>query len=122
MENNYSSDMFDIVIADTIGACTPKRVQEVLEYVPMSNYMGVHLHTDSRFEDVVGILLDRGIRKFDSSMLGIGGCPYAKSDAAKGVGNISTLPLVKFLHSNGYDTGIDMDALEYANKMVRYWM
>ena len=51
--------------------------------------------------------LECGIRKFDASIGGLGGCPFAPGAA----GNLATEDLVSLLHQAGFDTGIDLDAL-----------
>jgi len=58
--------------------------------------------------------LDLGIRQYESSIAGLGGCPFAPG----ATGNICTEDLVYLLHESGYDTGIDLDALIGVAKRV----
>ncbi|MEG2299378.1 MAG: hydroxymethylglutaryl-CoA lyase, partial [Acinetobacter sp.] len=58
--------------------------------------------------------LEQGIRVFDSSIAGLGGCPYAKGAS----GNVSTEDLYYLLSNMGYDTGIDLDALMIASQNI----
>jgi hydroxymethylglutaryl-CoA lyase len=101
----------EIVLADTVGLCDVETVQRVLEAIEDKEFIGVHLHvrgTPQLFESVVDEILKSGIIRFDTSLFGIGGCPYAKEL----IGNVSTIPLVKYLHQKGYQTGIHVDKLE----------
>lgn len=74
----------------------------------LSNYLGLHLHSDGYFEELIDIGLKNNIYKYDSSLLGIGGCPFSKS---KNIGNIPTTQLIKYLHSLGYITNMDVNEL-----------
>jgi hydroxymethylglutaryl-CoA lyase len=103
----------EIVLADTVGICDVESMRGVLEAIEDKEFIGVHLHvkgTPQLFESIVDEVLDKGIIRFDTSLFGIGGCPYAKEL----IGNVSTIPLVKYLHKKGYQTGIDIDKLEKA--------
>ena len=101
----------EIVLADTVGICDVESMRGVLDAIEDKEFIGVHLHvkgTPQLFESIVDEVLDKGIIRFDTSLFGIGGCPYAKEL----IGNVSTIPLVKYLHRKGYKTGIDIDKLE----------
>lgn len=99
-------------LGDTTGMATPRRVHEVLdalhaEGVP-SHTVGLHFH-NTRGTGLANVLagLDRGVTRFDASIGGLGGCPYAPGAS----GNIVTEDLVHMLDDMGIDTGIDLDAL-----------
>ena len=98
-------------VADTIGVGTPRRVQAALEralkHYPMSEVSG-HFH-DTYGQALANILacLELGIHTFDTSIAGLGGCPYAKG----ATGNVATEDVVFMLHGMGIATGLDLDAL-----------
>jgi len=102
---------YEISLGDTIGVGTPgaiaKMLDEVLKVAPADKF-AVHTH-DTYGQALANILcsLDYGIRTFDSSIAGLGGCPYAPG--AKG--NVATEDVVYMLHGSGYDTGIDLNEL-----------
>ena len=98
-------------VADTIGVGTPRKVQRALE--------ATHQHYDidhicGHFHDTYGqalsntlAALQMGVWNFQSSVAGLGGCPYAKG----ATGNVATEDVVYLLQGMGIDTGIDLDAL-----------
>ncbi|MBQ0933232.1 hydroxymethylglutaryl-CoA lyase [Ideonella sp. 4Y16] len=106
-------------VADTIGVGTPLKVQRALE-AALQHYP---LHEVSgHFHDTYGMALANvhaslqlGIRTFDTSVSGLGGCPYAKG----ATGNVATEDVVYLLHGLGIDTGIDLDALIDAGQFIR---
>ena len=114
LARNYSKNRFDIVLADTVGNCDVETIQTVLDAIEDKEFIGVHLHVKAEFERLLDILLENKIYKFDSSLLGIGGCPYAEEL----IGNVSTLPLVKYLHKKGYHTGVNVEVLEKASQEI----
>ena len=78
--------------------------------------MALHLHdTGGRALENVAAGLAAGIRVFDSSAAGLGGCPFAPGAP----GNVATEALVRFLHAEGFATGVDPDAVERAGLAVR---
>jgi hydroxymethylglutaryl-CoA lyase len=98
-------------IADTIGVGTPRRVQAAMEralkHFPVHEVSG-HFH-DTYGQAVANVYacLEMGIHHFDTSVAGLGGCPYAKG----ATGNVATEDVVFMLHGMGIATGIDLDAL-----------
>jgi hydroxymethylglutaryl-CoA lyase len=98
-------------IADTIGVGTPRRVQAVMEralkHYPMTELSG-HFH-DTYGQALANILacLEMGIQRFDTSIAGLGGCPYARGAS----GNVATEDVVFMLHGMGIATGLDLEAL-----------
>jgi hydroxymethylglutaryl-CoA lyase len=107
---------YQVSISDTIGAGTPRQTQRILELflaeIPPEK-IAMHMH-DTRGTALANILvgLEMGIRNFDSSVGGLGGCPYAPGAA----GNIATEDLVYMLHGMGIGTGIDLERLVEAGK------
>ena len=111
----------DISICDTTGMATPILVQQVsraiMAELPEVRF-ALHLH-NTRGLGLANVLagLDAGIRRFDSSVGGLGGCPFAPG----ATGNICTEDLVYLLAECGYQTGIDLEkAIAVALKMERY--
>jgi isopropylmalate/homocitrate/citramalate synthase len=99
----------EIVFADTIGVGVPRQVRELLaggaQLLPR---MGVHLHNtrNTGFANAYAAL-EAGATVFESSVGGLGGCPFAP----RATGNIATEDLVYLLEGEGVDTGVDLDAL-----------
>ena len=98
-------------VADTIGVGTPRKVQAALEralkHYPLAEVSG-HFH-DTYGQALANIhaSLQMGIRTFDTSIAGLGGCPYAKG----ATGNVATEDVVFMLQGMGIATGLDLDAL-----------
>ena len=110
-ELNLKPENLDIVLCDTIGNADHNDINHVLKYIDkdLIDYYALHLHSDSNFYSLIDVGLLYNICKYDSSLLGIGGCPFAKK---KCVGNISTYELVKYLHDNNYKTNLDLELLK----------
>lgn len=95
-----------IIIADTIGAANPAQVRQVLhevsQVVPVEK-VSCHFH-DTRGMALANILaaVDCGVREFDSSIGGLGGCPFSPG----ATGNVATEDVALMLHSMGYETGL----------------
>jgi hydroxymethylglutaryl-CoA lyase len=105
-------------IADTIGVGTPTQVQAVmaraLKHYPLVEVSG-HFH-DTYGQALANIYacLEMGIHTFDTSIAGLGGCPYAKG----ATGNVATEDVVFMLRGMDIDTGIDLDALVDAGAYI----
>jgi hydroxymethylglutaryl-CoA lyase len=105
-------------VADTIGVGTPPKVQKALE-AALQHYaiddISGHFH-DTYAQALANTLisLQMGIWQFDTSVAGLGGCPYAKG----ATGNVATEDVVYLLHGLGIDTGIDMDKLVDAGQFI----
>ncbi len=126
-KNNLSNENFDIVIADTVGMCDENRMKELLELNKDNKYLGLHLHflsemknerLEQKFEKVVDIALNLGVEKFDTSLLGIGGCPYAKKKEGEIIGNLSTVPFIRFLEKKGLVTNLYKEQLESIEEQI----
>lgn len=107
----------EIVIADTIGAAAPAQVAALLRVLTQSiplDRLAVHFH-DTRGMGVANAYaaLEAGVRRFDASVGGIGGCPFAPGAA----GNLATEDLVMLADQCGFTTGIKLDALLLAVDM-----
>ncbi len=113
----------EIVIADTIGSAAPGQVKERLGalggVVPI-NQLAVHFH-DTRGMGVANAwaALEAGVRRFDASVGGIGGCPFAPGAA----GNVATEDLVLMAERSGFATGIELyrllDAIDFAEAQLQ---
>jgi hydroxymethylglutaryl-CoA lyase len=105
-------------IADTIGVGTPRRVQAVmaraLKHYPLAQLSG-HFH-DTYGQALANVLacLEMGVQRFDASVAGLGGCPYARG----ATGNVASEDLVFMLRGMDIDTGIDLDALVDAGDFI----
>lgn len=98
-------------VADTIGVGTPRKVQKALEAT--LQHFGIDA-VSGHFHDTYGqalsntlAALELGVWNYQSSVAGLGGCPYAKG----ATGNVATEDLVYMLHGMGIETGIDLDLL-----------
>ncbi|TSE29800.1 hydroxymethylglutaryl-CoA lyase [Tepidimonas charontis] len=105
-------------IADTIGVGTPLKVQRAFE-AALAHYDLDHV--SGHFHDTYGqalantlAALQMGVWNFQSSVAGLGGCPYARG----ATGNVATEDVVYLLHGLGIDTGIDLDALVDAGAWI----
>src|SRR5205085_11462427 len=105
-------------IADTIGVGTPKRVQaamaRALKHYPVSEVSG-HFHdTYGQALSNIYACLEMGIHRFDASVAGLGGCPYAKG----ATGNVGTEDVLFLLRGLGIETGVDLDRLVDAAEFI----
>jgi hydroxymethylglutaryl-CoA lyase len=107
-----------VTLSDTTGMATPTNIRALVRRIRADmpeTVFGLHLH-NTRGIGLVNVLagLDEGIRRFDSSVGGLGGCPFA----AGATGNICTEDLLFLLHECGYETGVDLEgAIEVAHRM-----
>ncbi len=114
----------EIVLADTIGAASPVQVQTLLSallgHIETSR-LGMHFH-DTRGMALANAwaALELGVRRFDASIGGLGGCPFAPGAS----GNVATEDLVLMAQQCGFATGIDLQgllrAVALAQQMVGY--
>ncbi|MFZ5548773.1 MAG: hydroxymethylglutaryl-CoA lyase [Pseudomonadota bacterium] len=106
-------------VADTIGVGTPHKVQRALEaalkHYPLEEVSGHYHDTYGQALSNVYASLELGIASFDTSVSGLGGCPYAKG----ATGNVATEDVVYLLHGLGIETGIDLDKLIDAGVAIR---
>ena len=102
---------YEISLGDTIGVGTPGRTRDMIEAVarriPLKKIAGHYHDTFGMAAANIYASLQMGIGIFDSSVAGLGGCPYA----AGASGNVATEDVVWLLSGLGIDTGIDLDAL-----------
>lgn len=109
---------YEISLGDTIGSGTPARMQTMIHAVnnevPITE-LAVHCH-DTYGQALANIYaaLQLGISTVDSSIAGLGGCPYAKGAS----GNVASEDVVYMLHGLGIATGVDLNALLRAGQMI----
>ena len=105
-------------VADTIGVGTPLKVKAAMEATLQHydvNDVSGHFHdTYGQALSNTLISLQMGVWQFDTSVAGLGGCPYAKG----ATGNVATEDVVYMLHGMGIDTGIDLDKLVDAGAYI----
>ncbi|QQN38050.1 hydroxymethylglutaryl-CoA lyase [Acinetobacter sp. CS-2] len=109
---------YEVSLGETIGTATPDRVKNVWEACLAeldAKVLAGHFHNTygMAIANIYQSLL-QGIRVFDSSIAGLGGCPYAKGAS----GNVSTEDLYYLLSKMGYETGIQLDALMQASRNI----
>ena len=114
--------IYEISLGDTIGIANPKQVRDLVKLlkkkVPLTK-VAMHFH-DTRGTALANTLasVDLGIRNFDSSIGGLGGCPYAPGS----LGNVATEDMVFMLHGLGLQTGLDLRKLVELNKKIAQMM
>lgn len=109
---------YEVSIGDTIGIATPKQVEnylvELLKHFS-ADELAMHFH-DTRALALMNIFVSYayGIRTFDASSGGLGGCPYAKGAS----GNVATEEVVRLFESSGVSTGISLEKLAMASTFI----
>ena len=117
-ENMSEMGCYEISLGDTIGIGTPlkakKMVETVAEKVPVSN-LALHFH-DTRGQALANIYacLELGVSVIDTSVSGLGGCPYAQGAS----GNVATEDVVYMLHGIGIKTGVDIEKLIETGRFI----
>ncbi len=108
----------EISLGDTIGVGTPKQTQLVLDEILLLislDRLAMHFH-DTYGQAVANIYasLHHGVHRFDSSVAGLGGCPYARGAS----GNVATEDVLYLMHGLGIDTGVDIFKIVAAGDMI----
>jgi len=113
----------EIDLGDTIGAASPETIEmAIMEAIDRLDgestnshsepTLTLHLHdTFGHAVECAKIAMELGVRSFDSSAGGLGGCPYASTQDSRAPGNISTLAMVQAIQESGLSTTINQDAL-----------
>ena len=102
----------EVVLADTIGVATPRRVRSLVERTGAEGFHG-HNTRNTGYANALAAV-EAGARVLDASVGGLGGCPFAP----KATGNVATEDLVYLLDGEGIETGVDLDALV----SVSHWL
>jgi len=114
----FDMGCYEISLGDTIGTGTPARAQRLMETlarkIPVEMLAG-HFH-DTYGQALANILavMELGVATFDSSVAGLGGCPYAKG----ATGNVATEDVLYMLNGLNIDTGVDMNRLLDAAQFI----
>jgi hydroxymethylglutaryl-CoA lyase/(R)-citramalyl-CoA lyase len=95
----------EVVLADTIGVATPRRVRSLVERTQAVGFHG-HNTRNTGYANALAAL-EGGARVLDASVGGLGGCPYAP----RATGNVASEDLVYVLEGEGVETGVDLDAV-----------
>jgi hydroxymethylglutaryl-CoA lyase len=109
---------FEVAVSDTIGVAHPRQVAdvvaEVASHIPLAQ-IALHFH-DTRGMALANVMagLDIGVRTYDASAGGLGGCPYAPG----ATGNLATEDLVYLLDGLGIETGVDLSKLLEASAFI----
>jgi len=105
----YDMGCYEVSLGDTIGVGTPGRVRAMIEAcakrVPIAQLAGHYHDTYGQALANIYASLELGVATFDTSVAGLGGCPYA----AGATGNVATEDVVYMLNGLGITTGIDLD-------------
>lgn len=111
VERLFDLGCYEVSLGDTIGVATPAEVRRVVDVLgarfPLDKLV-MHFH-DTWGMAVANVAqsVELGLRRFDSSAGGLGGCPYARS----ATGNVATEDLLYLLQHLGYETGVDIDTV-----------
>lgn len=108
-----------VVLADTIGAAHPQQVRDLTAVLVQrhgGDQLGLHFH-DTRAMGLANVYaaVESGIRRFDASIGGLGGCPFAPGAS----GNVATEDVVMMLEQMGFDTGINQVLLLQASDVAQ---
>jgi hydroxymethylglutaryl-CoA lyase len=107
----FDMGCYEISLGDTIGVGTPGRTKAMIEAcarrVPLERLAGHYHDTYGQALANIYASLELGVATFDSSIAGLGGCPYAKGAS----GNVATEDVVYMLQGLGIETGVDLDKL-----------
>jgi hydroxymethylglutaryl-CoA lyase/(R)-citramalyl-CoA lyase len=95
----------EVSLADTIGVATPSQVRALVERTGADGFHG-HNTRNAGYANALAAV-EGGVRVLDASVGGLGGCPYAP----RATGNVATEDLVFLLEGEGFETGVDLDAL-----------
>ncbi len=107
----YDMGCYEISLGDTIGVGTHEEtrgmIRAVAGVVPVRALAGHYHDTYGQALSNIWASIEEGVRVFDSSVSGLGGCPYAKGAS----GNVASEDVVYSLHRSGFETGVDLGAL-----------
>ncbi len=117
-EKLYKMGCYEVSLGDTIGVGTPGRIRAMIEAVakrvPIGRLAGHYHDTYGQALANVYASLEAGVRTFDSSVAGLGGCPYAKG----ATGNVATEDVIYMLDGLGIETGVDLVKVLRAGQFI----
>ncbi len=110
----------ELVLSDTYGFAgelylNKTRLEYMFENIKITSNISIHLHTNDDFYNLIDICLNNSVTRFDSSILGIGGCPFAEDNLK---GNIDTYKLVKYLSGKNIQTKINLEKLKKTGEIL----
>mgnify|MGYP001800701726 FL=1 len=115
----FAMGCHEVSLGDTLGRATPDGIVRMLmavrDVVPVGRLAGHYHDTGGHALSNIDASLSLGLRIFDASVGGLGGCPYAPGAA----GNVATEAVAAHLHRLGYETGRDLEAVEQAAEFAR---
>ncbi len=118
----FEMGCYEISLGDTIGVGTPLQAQTLIDTVMRSvpiHRLAAHFHnTYGQALANLFAVLQMGVATIDSSIAGLGGCPYAKGAS----GNIATEDVVYMLNGMGIETGVDLDALLEVSRYISEYL
>lgn len=118
----YQMGCYEISLGDTIGVGTPLKAQRMVEavaqYVPIEK-LAAHFH-DTYGQGLANLfaVMQLGVAVIDSSVSGLGGCPYAKGAS----GNVATEDVLYMLNGMGIETGVDLPKLLEAGRFISNYL
>jgi hydroxymethylglutaryl-CoA lyase len=114
----YAMGCYEISLGDTLGTGTPGKIRRMIETVarrvPIAKLAGHYHDTYGQALANIYASLELGVRTFDSSVAGLGGCPYAKG----ATGNVATEDVIYMLDGLGIHTGVDLAKLQRAGEFI----
>lgn len=118
MEFFFKNDVSEVSLGDTIGVGTPEQTIELINQIKNNfdlSKIAMHFHdTERRAIDNIKASIAEGIRIFDSSAGGLGGCPYAKG----ATGNVATEDVLIVCKQKGLETGVDIEKIKTASDFM----
>ena len=114
----YRMGCYEVSLGDTIGVGTPRKIRALIEAagkkVPIGKLAGHYHDTYGQALANIYASLEVGVKTFDSSVAGLGGCPYAKG----ATGNVATEDVIYMLDGLGIETGVDLEKLFRAGDFI----
>ena len=109
---------YEVSLGDTIGVGTPRKIRAMIEavgkQVPLGRLAGHYHDTYGQALANIYASLELGVKTFDSSVAGLGGCPYARG----ATGNVATEDVIYMLDGMGIHTGVDLEKLRRAGEFI----
>jgi len=117
-ERLYKMGCYEISLGDTIGVGTPRKIRSMIDAVakkvPIGKLAGHYHDTYGQALANIYASLEAGVKTFDSSVAGLGGCPYARG----ATGNVATEDVIYMLDGLGIETGVDLEKLFRAGQFI----
>jgi isopropylmalate/homocitrate/citramalate synthase len=117
-EKLHKMGCYEISLGDTIGVGTPRKIRSMIEAVakkvPIGKLAGHYHDTYGQALANIYASTEAGMKTFDSSVAGLGGCPYAKG----ATGNVATEDVVYMFNGLGIETGVDLEKLFHAGQFI----